>query len=306
MRHSPVIALAIALGACSTSAHAVGWRTQMNCAGDYYAYCSKYSVGTPEVRKCMRANGPRLSKGCISALIADGEISKETVEREKAKIAKAKSDKKLAAESKKKDAESAKKTLADAKKAPATKKSEPQAKTRTEVADLPPPPKPQLAKRPASRSTVQPTAARLTLDEATYAALKSRGDIFIEGDDASFAGAASPQDPASSITQADNAQHAPAMASSAEPAKAAPGTSIGAYDGINTGAIAIAAPKADRERSANDLADAGGAQTAIADASAARAYPPGRMSLGRNAGTGQGAEKPATWWDKLVATITGE
>jgi hypothetical protein len=33
-----------------------------------------HPVGTPAVRKCMRAVGPRLSKPCLGALAAAGEI----------------------------------------------------------------------------------------------------------------------------------------------------------------------------------------------------------------------------------------
>lgn len=42
------------------------------CRSDYFAFCSMHKVGTPEVRKCMRANGKRLSTGCVDALVAAG------------------------------------------------------------------------------------------------------------------------------------------------------------------------------------------------------------------------------------------
>lgn len=45
------------------------------CASDYFAHCSMFAVGTPEVRKCMRAVGPNLSRGCITALKAAGEVT---------------------------------------------------------------------------------------------------------------------------------------------------------------------------------------------------------------------------------------
>ncbi len=44
------------------------------CANDYFAHCSMHPVGTPAVRQCMRAVGPRLSKRCINALVAAGEV----------------------------------------------------------------------------------------------------------------------------------------------------------------------------------------------------------------------------------------
>ncbi len=90
-----------ALVAAPASSNAVGLSTQLNCASDYYAYCSSHPVGSPGVRKCMRANGPRLSKSCINALIADGEISKAEVEQTKARIA----AEKIKAKPKKPDAE---------------------------------------------------------------------------------------------------------------------------------------------------------------------------------------------------------
>ena len=55
----------------------------MACASDYYAYCSKHDPDSPGVRSCMRTNGSRLSKSCINALVAAGEVSKSEIERRK-------------------------------------------------------------------------------------------------------------------------------------------------------------------------------------------------------------------------------
>ena len=82
MRIIAITALALLLGASKASA--VGWKTQMNCASDYYAYCSQYQVGSQEVRQCMRRSGPKLSKACIEALIAEGEVSRAEVDRRSA------------------------------------------------------------------------------------------------------------------------------------------------------------------------------------------------------------------------------
>ena len=40
-----------------------------------------FAVGSADVRRCMKSNGPRLSKACVEALIADGEISRGEVGR---------------------------------------------------------------------------------------------------------------------------------------------------------------------------------------------------------------------------------
>lgn len=65
----------------STQASAVSLSVQLACASDYYSYCSKQDPDGPGVRSCMRANGPKLSKSCIKALIDAGEVSKDEVER---------------------------------------------------------------------------------------------------------------------------------------------------------------------------------------------------------------------------------
>ncbi len=70
-----------ALAATSLQANAFGFRTKMACAADYYAHCSAYSPGSTEVRSCMRAVGSGLSKGCVAALVADGEVSAAEVSK---------------------------------------------------------------------------------------------------------------------------------------------------------------------------------------------------------------------------------
>ncbi len=72
------------LAATTFQANAVGMRTRMACAGDYFKHCSQYSPGSKEVRSCMRAVGAGLSKSCVSALIADGEVSQAEVNRRRA------------------------------------------------------------------------------------------------------------------------------------------------------------------------------------------------------------------------------
>lgn len=69
------------LTAFSAEAGAVDARVRAACTSDYLAYCSQHDPEGPGVRKCMRANGPKLSKGCIAALVASGEVSKTEVAR---------------------------------------------------------------------------------------------------------------------------------------------------------------------------------------------------------------------------------
>ena len=79
-----ILAASIALGTfalSSNEAGAVSLAVKMACASDYYAHCSMHTPDSPGVRKCMRSVGRNLSQGCISALVAAGEVSKSVVEK---------------------------------------------------------------------------------------------------------------------------------------------------------------------------------------------------------------------------------
>ena len=77
----PLLLTCVVLGASSAAAQAVGFRTQMSCASDYYAYCSMHRPDTPGVRRCMNAAGPKLSQRCINALVSAGEVSANEVQQ---------------------------------------------------------------------------------------------------------------------------------------------------------------------------------------------------------------------------------
>jgi hypothetical protein len=79
-----LVASALALSTVaihSNHASAASLAVQLACASDYYAYCSKHDPDGPGVRACMNANGNKLSKRCVNALVAAGEISKAEVDR---------------------------------------------------------------------------------------------------------------------------------------------------------------------------------------------------------------------------------
>ena len=78
-----VLALGI-LVVLATAAVAVDRRVERACASDYLTYCSQHDPDGPGVRQCMRANGLKLSPGCVSALVAAGEVSKSEVSRRSA------------------------------------------------------------------------------------------------------------------------------------------------------------------------------------------------------------------------------
>jgi hypothetical protein len=58
-----------------SEAGAVSARVKFACANDYFAHCSQFKPDTPGVRNCMRQVGDNLSKRCIAALDAEGEVT---------------------------------------------------------------------------------------------------------------------------------------------------------------------------------------------------------------------------------------
>ena len=76
-----LLAPLICAGLPASPAGAVSVAVKRACMGDYFSYCSQHGVGSPELRRCMREAGPRLSTGCVNALIAAGEVPQPEVSR---------------------------------------------------------------------------------------------------------------------------------------------------------------------------------------------------------------------------------
>jgi hypothetical protein len=53
---------------------------QRACANDYKQHCREYGIETKALRLCMDRAGQELTKTCVDALVADGEISRQQVE----------------------------------------------------------------------------------------------------------------------------------------------------------------------------------------------------------------------------------
>ena len=77
-------AVIVAAVALAPHAEAVSPQVRSACANDYLSNCSAFKPESAETRRCMRAVGYRLSKGCISALVAAGEVSKSDIARRSA------------------------------------------------------------------------------------------------------------------------------------------------------------------------------------------------------------------------------
>ena len=84
--HHALIAVAgLGLVAVSASqAGAVSAQVRNACADDYLSHCSQFDPESAQTRRCMRAVGYKLSKGCVDALVDAGEVSKAEVARRSA------------------------------------------------------------------------------------------------------------------------------------------------------------------------------------------------------------------------------
>ncbi len=67
--------------AVASQAHAVSPAVQQACMNDYFRFCSHVDVGSRSLRRCMASKGPRLSRRCVNALVAAGEVSHRVIKR---------------------------------------------------------------------------------------------------------------------------------------------------------------------------------------------------------------------------------
>jgi hypothetical protein len=78
-----IIGLTLALLPESAEARTYSKQLQRACANDYKAHCGEYGLETEALRLCMDRVGHRLSKVCVNALVAEGEVSQAEVNRRK-------------------------------------------------------------------------------------------------------------------------------------------------------------------------------------------------------------------------------
>jgi len=58
----------VVLVAMSSQAGAYPAQVNKSCKRDYYKLCATYSIGTPELRRCMEAKRRSISRRCVDAL----------------------------------------------------------------------------------------------------------------------------------------------------------------------------------------------------------------------------------------------
>lgn len=83
----PALILAtVCVGLASTMSDALANRrvpdaVKVACSGDYKRFCQSYKVGTTKLDQCMRANGKRLSRVCVRALVDNGMVPRSLLRK---------------------------------------------------------------------------------------------------------------------------------------------------------------------------------------------------------------------------------
>jgi len=74
---------AVIVASPASAQHIYSQAVQKACASDHKQHCREYGIETEALRLCMDRVGQKLTQTCVDALVADGEISKQEVERRK-------------------------------------------------------------------------------------------------------------------------------------------------------------------------------------------------------------------------------
>jgi len=53
------------------------------CAWEYNKFCNQYGIGSQLLDICFRQNAKNMTKACVDALIAAGDVSQEYVDQQK-------------------------------------------------------------------------------------------------------------------------------------------------------------------------------------------------------------------------------
>jgi hypothetical protein len=85
-RLSVLVACAVMFGfagAASAESVTVTKAVQDACAWEYDKFCNQYGIGTQLLDICFKQNAHNLTKACVDALVAAGDVSEEYVEQQK-------------------------------------------------------------------------------------------------------------------------------------------------------------------------------------------------------------------------------
>ncbi len=79
-------AFALALGftgAAHAEAQNITKEVQDACEWEYDKFCNQYGLGSALLNMCFKQNASNLTKACVDALVAAGDVSEEYVQQQK-------------------------------------------------------------------------------------------------------------------------------------------------------------------------------------------------------------------------------
>ena len=85
-RVSLLIAFALALGfagAARAESVIITKAVQDACAEEYHQFCNQYGIGSALLDMCFKQNASKMTKACVEALVAAGDVSQEYVDQQK-------------------------------------------------------------------------------------------------------------------------------------------------------------------------------------------------------------------------------
>ena len=85
-RVSLLIAFALALGFAGTAraeSVTISKAVQDACAEEYHQFCNQYGLGSALLDMCFKQNARNMTKACVDALVAAGDVSQEYVDQQK-------------------------------------------------------------------------------------------------------------------------------------------------------------------------------------------------------------------------------
>jgi hypothetical protein len=77
-----IFVFGLAGAACAQSV-TITKAVQDACAWEYDKFCNQYGIGSQLLDMCFRQNADHMTKACVDALIAAGDVSQEYVDQQK-------------------------------------------------------------------------------------------------------------------------------------------------------------------------------------------------------------------------------
>ena len=68
-------------GAAYAESVTISKAVQNACAWEYDKFCNQYGIGSELLDICFKQNARNMTKACVDALVAAGDVSEEYVER---------------------------------------------------------------------------------------------------------------------------------------------------------------------------------------------------------------------------------